>query len=66
MTLKRKILVMVLVVGILTAISYAALDFNSGHLNNSTMDRNETNNSSVNQSNVIPLERPPFLEDEKT
>lgn len=62
--IQRKVLVLLFFIVVLTVISYVAIDFNKNISNNSTI-RNEANNTSVNQSNVIPLERPPFLEDMK-
>ena len=56
------VLVILLVVVLLTVLSYVSQDMNGekGHVNESL---NLTNNSSQNQSAVMVLERPPFLDE---
>jgi hypothetical protein len=63
MDYKRKILVVLLVIVFLA--SYAVLNnrVDEKHVDENTIANvNKTNNSSVNQSIVVPLERPPFVE----
>ncbi len=64
--MKHRILILLFLVALLVVLSYEihSISVDEKQVNTNSTE-NETNSSSMNQSTVIPLERPPFLDDLK-